>query len=171
MRNAIAAAGLLGLYLVGQGASVALTGRRTDQDGTEQSRREFERLPTPEWAPPAPTYGIVWSGLALTSSAAAARVVAKGSTPEGLTPQAQRAMAWWVAATLPRSAYTPLAFGSRRLWAATADAGLLAATWGGFALAAAKVDRTAAALALPELAWTSFATVLSAATARNEQRA
>jgi tryptophan-rich sensory protein len=170
MKKPLAALGLLGVYLVGQGASVALTGRRTDRDGTEASRSEFARLPTPDWAPPAPIYGIVWSGLAVTSSAAAWRVVSKGSTPDGLTPQAQRAMAWWVAATLPRSAYTPLAFGERKLWAATADAGLLAATWAGFALAASRVDRKAAALALPELAWTSFATVLSAATARNEQR-
>jgi tryptophan-rich sensory protein len=166
MNRALSAVGLLGVYLAGQGASVALTGRSADRDGTDQSRREFARLPTPAWAPPAPTYGIVWSGLALTSSAAAWRVAATGSVDGELTPAAQRAMAWWAVASLPRTAYTPLAFGRRRLWAATADAALLAGAWGAFTLAAARVDRRAAALALPELAWTSFATVLSAATAR-----
>lgn len=159
------ALGLLGAYLAGQGASLALTGAGTGTGGSERSRRTFASLPTPSWAPPSWTYGVVWSGLAVTSSAAGWRVwtASGGAAAEG---PARTALALWAAAIVPRSAYTPLAFRARRQWAATADSAALAATWAGFALAARRVDRTAFALALPELAWTSFATVLSAATAR-----
>jgi len=59
----------------------------------------------------------------------------------------------------------PLAFGSRRLWAATADSALLCAVMVRYAFLARRVDRAAAALAVPEIAWTGFATVLSAAVA------
>jgi tryptophan-rich sensory protein len=59
----------------------------------------------------------------------------------------------------------PLAFGRRRLWAATADSALLCAVMANYASLARRVDRAAAALAVPEIAWTAFATVLSAAVA------
>ena len=62
--------------------------------------------------------------------------------------------------------YVPLAFGSRRLWAATADSALLCSVMANYASLARRVDRAAAALAVPEIAWTAFATVLSAAVAR-----
>ena len=64
-----------------------------------------------------------------------------------------------------RSGYTPLAFGGRRLWAASADAALLFAVMVRYAFLARRVDQTAAVLAVPEVAWTAFATVLSTAVA------
>ena len=64
-----------------------------------------------------------------------------------------------------RSGYVPLAFGRRRLWAATADAALLCAAMTRYAFLARTVDQTAALLAVPEVAWTAFATALSAAIA------
>ncbi|HTQ89680.1 MAG TPA: tryptophan-rich sensory protein [Streptosporangiaceae bacterium] len=70
-------------------------------------------------------------------------------------------MAWWALAVSVRSGYVPLAFGRRRLWAATADSALLCAVMAHYASQARRVDRAAAALAVPEIAWTAFATVLS----------
>ena len=66
-------------------------------------------------------------------------------------------------ATLIRIRLTrqPLAFGRRRLWAATADAALLLAVMARYALLARRIDQPAALLAVPEVAWTAFATVLS----------
>ncbi len=49
----------------------------------------------------------------------------------------------------------------RRLWAATADAALLFAVMARYALLARRIDQPAALLAVPEVAWTGFATVLS----------
>jgi tryptophan-rich sensory protein len=52
-----------------------------------------------------------------------------------------------------------------RRWAATADSALLCAVMANYASQVRRVDRAAAALAVPEIAWTAFATVLSAAVA------
>ena len=97
--------------------------------------------------------------------------LARGGRPgDGGSPEARAAggwaLAWWAAAIPVRSAYVPLEFGRRRLWLATADSALLAAVMAGYTLRARRVDPAAAALAVPEVAWTMFATVLSAAVAR-----
>jgi translocator protein len=80
-------------------------------------------------------------------------------------PSRRAVLAWWALAVIVRSGYVPLAVGSRRLWAATADSALLCAVMVHYAFLARRVDRAAAALAVPEIAWTAFATVLSAAVA------
>jgi tryptophan-rich sensory protein len=53
----------------------------------------------------------------------------------------------------------------RRLWAATADAALLSVVMAHYALLPRRIDKPGALLAVPEAAWTGFATVLSAAIA------
>ncbi len=65
-----------------------------------------------------------------------------------------------------RSGYVPLEFGARRFWLATADSALLCAVMARYAWLARRADAAAAALAVPEIAWTAFATILSAAVAR-----
>ena len=76
----------------------------------------------------------------------------------------------WAAAVVIRSGYVPLAFGRRRLWAATADAALLFAVMARYALLARRIDQPAALLAVPEVAWTGFATVLSTTVAATNSR-
>jgi hypothetical protein len=48
-----------------------------------------------------------------------------------------------------------------RQWAATGDAALLFTVMARYAVLARRVDQPAALLAVPEVAWTGFATVLS----------
>ncbi len=81
-------------------------------------------------------------------------------------PPRRAVLACWALAVIVRGGYVPLAFGSRRLWAATADSALLCIVMVHYASLARQVGQTAAALAVPEIAWTAFATVLSAAVAR-----
>ena len=76
-----------------------------------------------------------------------ARPPARGS---GAVPLV-KVLAWWAAAVVIRSGYVPLAFGRRRLWAATADAALLFAVMARYALLARRVDQPAALLAVPEV--------------------
>jgi tryptophan-rich sensory protein len=83
----------------------------------------------------------------------------------GKKPSCGEVLAWWAAAIVIRIGYVPLAFGRRRLWAATADAALLFAVMARHALLARRIDQPAALLAVPEVAWTGFATVLSTAVA------
>jgi benzodiazapine receptor len=169
LRQIAAWAGAVAVYGAAQGMS-AWAARRAPDRGTRPQYDQFER---PAFAPPGAVFPIVWSALNLTT-ATSAWLVWRGDDrgrPDGETgpggPQLRRAvLEWWSLAVIVRSGYVPLAFGGRRLWAATVDSGLLCAVMVRYASQARRVDQTAAALAVPEIAWTAFATVLSAAVAR-----
>jgi translocator protein len=103
---------------------------------------------------------VVWSVLNLTTSTSAWLVWRAGRSRGR-----RAALGWWAVAIVVRSGYVPLEFGHRRLWLATADSALLSVVMARYCARARKAGDTAAALALPEIAWTVFATVLSAAVA------
>ncbi len=146
-------AGFVGTYALGQAASMAMT---------NDVRTDYRRLDQPAFAPPPAAFPIAWSTLNVLGGTSAWRVW-EASTDN---PARRQALALWVAAIGLRTAYTPLAFGSQRRWLATADAAALALVMAAYAERAARVDRTAALLAVPEVGWTTFATVLSADVAR-----
>jgi tryptophan-rich sensory protein len=150
-------AGVAGVYAAAQGLS-AWAGQR--RQGTRD--QDFRR---PSFAPPGPVFPVVWAGLNLTTATSAWRLWRVRRDARAEVPHAQSALAWWVLALVLRSGYVPLEFGARRSWAATADSALLCAVMLRYAAVARRADPAAAALAVPEVAWTAFATVLSTAIA------
>jgi translocator protein len=165
IRQAVAWAGAAGIYGAAQGLS-AWAAQRPRGRGTRPQYEQFER---PAYAPPGAVFPVVWSGLNLTTATSAWRIW-RAREPGAQTPARREALAWWALAVAVRSGYTPLAFGGRRLWAATADAALLFAVMARYSLLARRVDQAAALLAVPEVAWTAFATVLSTAVAAKNSR-
>jgi translocator protein len=158
LRQAGAWTGAAVVYGAAQGLS-AWVAQRARGRGTRPQYEQFER---PAFAPPGAVFPVVWSALNVTTATSAWRVWhAAEAGPE--TPSRRTVLGWWAAAVIVRSGYVPLAFGSRRLWAATADSALLCAVMTYYASLARQLDRSAAALAVPEVAWTAFATVLSTA--------
>lgn len=153
-------AGAAVVYAAAQGLS-AWVARRQSGRGTRPQYSQFQR---PAFAPPGAAFPLVWSALNLATATSAWRVWRAPAPAAGESSRGE-ALAWWAAAVVVRSGYVPLAFGRRRLWAATADAAALFAVMGRYALVARRVDRPAALLAVPEVAWAGFATVLSAAVA------
>ena len=143
-----------------QGLS-AWAARYAQGRGTRPQYEQFER---PAFASPGAVFPVVWSALNLTTATSAWLVWRAGEAGPGVPPR-RAVLAWWALAVIVRSGYVPLAFGSRRLWAATADSALLCVVMARYASLGRRVDQTAAALAVPEIAWTAFATVLSAAVA------
>ena len=131
------------------------------------TRPQYEQFERPAFAPPSAVFPVVWSALNLTTATSAWLVwgAPVRSRPQGV-PSRRAVLGWWALAVTVRSGYVPLALGRRHLWAATADSALLCAVMAYYASLARRVDQTAAALAVPEIAWTAFATVLSAAVAR-----
>jgi tryptophan-rich sensory protein len=111
-------------------------------------------------------FPVVWSALNLSTATSAWLVWRAAEPGAGRAVRRRTVLQWWALAVVVRSGYVPLAFGSRRLWAATADSALLCIVMARYASLARRVDQHAAALAVPEIAWTAFATVLSAAVAR-----
>jgi translocator protein len=164
LRQAGALAGAVGVYAAAQGVS-AWVAQRGPGRGTRSAYQQFQR---PSFAPPGAVFPVAWSALNLTTAASAWRVWRAGETPAA--PARRAALAWWAMAVAVRSGYVPLAFGRRQLWAATADAALLCAVMSRYAFLARRVDQTAAVLAVPEIGWTAFATVLSTAVAAGNDR-
>jgi tryptophan-rich sensory protein len=152
--------GAAGIYGAAQGPS-AWAAQRAQGRGTRPQYEQFER---PAFAPPGAVFPVVWSALNLTT-ATSAWCIWHAREPGPQAPSRREVLAWWALAVIIRSGYTPLAFGRRRLWAATADATLLFAIMARYAFLARRIDQTAAVLAVPEVAWTAFATVLSTAVA------
>jgi tryptophan-rich sensory protein len=165
LRQAGAWAGAAAVYAAAQGLS-AWAAQRQSGRGTRPQYSQFER---PAFAPPGAAFPIVWSALNVTTATSAWRVWRVPGSAAGV-PSRGEVLAWWAAAVVVRSGYVPLAFGRRRLWAATADAALLSAVMARYALLARRIDQPAALLAVPEVAWTGFATVLSATVAAVNSR-
>ena len=160
VRQAGAWAVAAGVYAAAQGLS-AWAAQRQSGRGTRPQYNQFER---PAFAPPGAVFPVAWLGLNLTTATSAWRIW-RAPGPAAGEPSRGAVLAWWAAAVVVRSGYVPLAFGRRRLWAATADAALLFAVMARYGLLARRVDQPAALLAVPEVAWAGFATVLSATVA------
>jgi len=157
-------AGAAAVYAAAQGLSAWAAARGPDRS----ARPQYEQFKRPAFAPPGAVFPLVWSALNLTTATSAWRIWRAGPAPQG--PARGEVLAWWAVAVVVRSGYVPLAFGRRRLWAATADAALLFAVMTRYALLARRIDQPAALLAVPEVAWTGFATVLSATIAAINSR-
>jgi translocator protein len=143
----------LGFAVIGVATLLtAATGARA----TTRGKPWYRLLRKSSLNPPDAAFGPVWTGLYAASALSAARVYR--SEP---SPARTRALALWGAQQALNAAWSPLFFGQRRPRAALLDLGLLWAVLGSYALQARKVDRAAAALVLPYLAWVSFAVFLN----------
>ena len=144
LRQAGAWAGAAIVYAAAQGLS-AWAAQRQSGRGTRPQYSQFKR---PAFALPGAAFPVVWSALNLTTATSAWRI---WRAPESAAREPSRGevLAWWAAAVVIRSGYVPLAFGRRRLWAATADAAILFAVMARYALLARRIDQPAALLAVP----------------------
>lgn len=106
--------------------------------------------------PPAPVFGPVWTGLY-------AAIAWSGYRLWRSPPSAARtgALGLWFAQLGLNAAWSPLFFGAHRPKASAAVVGALVPTIAAYGLTARKADRTAAALMLPYLGWSAFATYLN----------
>lgn len=138
------------------GASAVLGRRNAPDRSHPEIRRWYRTLDKPGFTPPDGVFGAVWpvleSGLAtggyrlLRQPASASRNLAIGL---------------WLVNTAMIGGWTELFFRKKALGPSAAASAAMIATGSGYALAAAKVDRPAAATAVPFVAWIGFATVLA----------
>jgi benzodiazapine receptor len=151
MRTSIAS-GLAFAVIGGATVLSALVGARATQRG----KPWYRLLRKSKLNPPDAAFGPVWTALYALNGVSAARVYR--SEPSRART---RTLALWGIQQALNAAWTPLFFGQRRPLAALADIGLLWTSIGAYLLEARKVDRTAAALVAPYLAWVSFAAFLN----------
>ncbi len=116
----------------------------------------YRLLRKPPYNPPGWVFGPVWTGLYGLIALSGWRVWRQPSSPERT-----RALALWGTQLGLNAAWSWIFFGKHRKRAALADLGALFGAVAGYALAARKVDRQAAWLITPYLAWTCFAGLLN----------
>jgi len=111
--------------------------------------------------PPPPVFGPVWTILYALIATAGWRVY---RAPRGAART--QALAWWGAQMGFNAAWSRIFFGAQAPRAALVDLTAMAGTITAFMAAARKVDRTAAGLMMPYLAWVLFAGYLNAEVVR-----
>lgn len=112
-------------------------------------------LARPGWTPPPWLFGPVWTLLYLMMAVAAWMVWKR--------PGTTRPLEWWAVQLLLNAAWSPVFFGLHRLGLAVI---VIAALWLSIVVtirAFAAVDRRAAWLLAPYLAWVSYASALNVA--------
>jgi len=122
--------------------------------GARGAERTYARLKKPAWAPPAGVFGPVWSVLYVTMGAAGWRLFRSASGRTKGLHLAQLAL---------NAAWPALFFGVRDKRSSLVVIGLLDAVLVAEILSLRDEDRVAAALLLPYLKWSAFATLLNAA--------
>ncbi|MEH3160340.1 MAG: tryptophan-rich sensory protein [Sphingomonas taxi] len=147
------ALGTVGVVL---GAS-ALIGRRNAPDPSHPGiRRWYRRLDKPGYTPPDAVFGTVWPVLETGLAVGGYRLLRQ---PSGTARNA--AVGLWLANTAMVGGWTELFFRKKRLGAGALASGAMVATGAAYVATAARVDRPAAAVAVPFVAWLGFATLLA----------
>lgn len=149
----LAAAGIAGGVL----AASALVGRRNAPDPSHpRTRAWYKRLRKPGFTPPDPVFAAVWPVLEAGLAAGGYRLLRANPSPDRT-----RALALWFASSAGVGGWTELFFRRHALGASTGAAAAMVATGAAYGVSAARVDRVAAATAVPFVAWLGFATLLA----------
>lgn len=125
--------------------------------GRGATREWYRALAKPAFNPPDAIFGPVWTILYVLIAASGYRV---WSSDAGRART--NALTWWGAQLALNAAWSPLFFGAKKPELALADIVAMLAAIAAYTAAARKVDRPAAWLMTPYLAWVAFATVLNA---------
>lgn len=137
--------------------SSALLGRRNAPDRSHpRTRAWYKRLDKPGYTPPDAAFGAVWPTLETGLAVGGYRLLRQ-------PPGARRniALGLWLINTGLIGGWTELFFRKHALGVSAAASGAMVASGAGYVASAAKLDRPAALLGVPFVAWVGFATVLA----------
>ena len=149
----LAALGTLALVF---GATGIVAMRNSPDPSHPRIRRWYRRLDKPGFTPPDPVFGAAWPVLESGLAIGGYRLLRQpASGPRNA------AVGLWLLNTLMVGGWTELFFRQKRLGASAAASAAMVGTSAAYVATAAKVDRPAAALAVPFVAWLGFATLLA----------
>jgi benzodiazapine receptor len=131
----------------------------------------YRRLSKPSWTPPDAVFAPVWTVLYLLMGAAAVLVRRARPADGTRAPSTDLALGLFGGQLVLNLLWSIIFFGRRQVRAGAAEIVVLLVALVATVVAFARVRLTAALLLLPYLAWTSFATVLTAAIVRRNPRA
>lgn len=143
--------------LVGFGAltaTVAVAGSLATQSSIDSPW--YESLKKPAFQPPAWVFGPVWTTLYILMTASVWRVWIAPDSPDRT-----KALGLWAVQLALNGTWSGLFFGAQNPSLALLNIGVMLAAISAYAVVAARVDTTAAALIAPYLAWTGLASALN----------
>ena len=129
--------------------------------GVSQKKVWYRTLLKSKANPPSEVFAPVWTFLYGCIAYSGYRVWSQPPSRER-----SRALALWGAQLALNASWSPLFFGAHQPKASAVVAGAMVPTIAAYGLTARKIDRPAAALMLPYLAWSGFATYLNAQVVR-----
>lgn len=121
-----------------------------------RTRRWYQMLDKPGFTPPDPAFGAAWGAIELVLGYGGYRLLRQRSSPAR-----DAAVGLWALNNLLIAGWSGLFFGRRALGPSALAAGGMIAVAGGYAATATKIDKAAAATALPLMGWLGFATLLA----------
>ncbi|TCP98904.1 TspO/MBR related protein [Sphingomonas sp. PP-F2F-A104-K0414] len=138
------------------GASAVLGRRNAPDPSHPKTRRWYKRLDKPGFTPPDAVFGAVWPVLETGLAVGGYRLMRAPADP-----RRNAAVGLWLLNTAMVGGWTELFFRKRALETSAIAAGGMVVTGAAYVATAAKVDRPAAGLGVPFVAWLGFATVLA----------
>jgi benzodiazapine receptor len=144
-------------------AGTAFAGRSVMQ-ANGRTERWYRRLRKPGFTPPDYVFPAVWTGLYALIALSGWRVARRSKSRIR-----SRALRLWSTQLALNGAWSPIFFGARRPKLALADIALMMPAITAYMSTARKVDRPAAWMMAPYLAWVGFASVLNAEIVRRNR--
>lgn len=145
------------LAVIGALAVSGIVSRRYSPDPTNPGiRRWYKRLDKPAATPPDPVFGAAWPVLLTGLGMGAYRLLLQPDTPARNSAVALAGLTLGLV-----TAYSKITFGDRDLSAGALESKVLVGVAAAYVVAASETDRTAAALGVPLLLWSSFGTWLT----------
>jgi tryptophan-rich sensory protein len=117
----------------------------------------YSELVKPSWTPPSSLFPVVWTALYIMMAVALWRLWEKAAPSSART----RAIGLFLVQLALNAAWSPLFFGAHALRAALIEIVVLAIAIALTIMASARVDRIAAWLLAPYLAWVAYAATLN----------
>ena len=117
----------------------------------------YDKLAKPAWTPPSAAFPIVWTALYILMAVALWRLWEKVAP----SPARNRAITLFLVQLALNAAWSPLFFGAHAVRAALIEIIVLVIAVALTIMASAQVDRIAAWLLAPYLAWVAYATTLN----------
>lgn len=136
--------------LTAAGAGLGARGIRRRPNGW------YAGLVKPSWTPPPAAFGVAWSGLYALMAASGMRVLRAPASRARST-----ALLLWCGQLAANAAFSWLFFGRRDIRAGMADTLLSFGLTAAYVLTVRNVDRAAALMMVPQLAWTGYASALA----------
>lgn len=145
-----------GLAIAVVGTALLIGARSGPTPDHPKTRRWYRRLTKPGFTPPSLVFPIAWTGIQSALAYGGYRLLRRSPSPERTA-----ALALWAGNQIGIAGWTEVFFGQRAPGWGTIASAALGANAIGFVAVAKPVDRTAATLGVPLVAWVGFATMLS----------